>query len=383
MKRLYSIDVLRGMALAGMILVNNPGSWSHIYTPFEHAPFAGLTLADLVFPTFMFVMGFCIPLSLKKYGFTPSAKAFGRIARRTVIIFGIGVFLQWMSRGWCAWSELRIPGVLQRLALCYGVCASLLLLSKRTMSLSVSVVILFIYSIILRYGQGNEWSEANIVARVDHYLLGANHLYVDEGIRLDPEGLLSTLPSIAHVMIGAFTSLLFMGEITIGQFRWGRKRKEQNADDKTALARTEVEKHKQHIHFLLTTAFTLIIVAVGLHCDGFPIIKKVWSPSFVCITIGIAYLVLAGLIWLFDVKRWTGWWSQCFVVFGRNPLLIYVISWILADWFGAWGVTWNTYQWLSQYCSPCLSSLIYAILFVSVNWAIAFGLYKAKVKVSA
>lgn len=382
MKRLFSIDALRGMALAGMILVNNPGSWSHIYAPFEHAPFVGLTLADLVFPTFMFVMGFCIPLSMRKYDFKPSAKAFGRISRRTILIFGTGLFLQWMSSGWCTWDELRIPGVLQRLALCYGLCASLLLLSKKMVSLTAAAIILVGYSLLLSFGQGYEWSEANIVARIDHYLLGANHLYVDEGIRLDPEGLLSTLPSLAHVIIGAFTSLLFMGETHLNPFSWGKKKKEERSGD-DSVTLTDTERHQKNIKYLTSAAFSLIVVAMGLQLVGFPIIKKVWSASFVCITIGIAYLVLAGLIWLFDVKHWTGWWSQGFVVFGRNPLLIYVISWILADWFGAWGVTWIVYQWLAQWCSSCLASLIYAIFFVLINWLIAFGLYKAKVKISA
>ena len=381
MKRLYSIDVLRGMALAGMILVNNPGSWSHIYTPLEHAPFVGLTLADLVFPTFMFVMGFCIPLSLRKYQFQASAQAFGRIARRTLLIFGIGLFLQWMSNGWCDWEHLRIPGVLQRLALCYGLCATLLLVSKRLVSITPIVLILIGYAILLFLCHGHEWSEENIVARVDHYLLGANHLYVDEGIRLDPEGILSTLPSLAHVMLGAWLSMLFMGETTIKTFRW--KRKNNSVETDTILSLSSTDNRMPQIKYLLGLAFTLITIALSMHLDGFPIIKKVWTSSFVLITTGIASGVLAILMWLFDVKKWSGWWSQWFVVFGRNPLLIYVISWVLACWFGQWGITWNIYQWCSQWCSPCMTSLIYALLFVCFNWLIAFILYKGKVKFSA
>lgn len=130
MKRLYSIDILRGMALAGMILVNNPGSWSNIYAPLEHAEFIGLTPTDMVFPTFMFVMGFCIPLSLRKCDFKASWAIVRRILTRTLLIFAIGLGLQWMSSGWCDWQHLRIPGVLQRLALCYGAVALLALVLK-------------------------------------------------------------------------------------------------------------------------------------------------------------------------------------------------------------------------------------------------------------
>lgn len=384
MNRLYSIDVLRGLALAGMILVNNPGSWSDIYTPFEHAPFAGLTLADLVFPTFMFVMGLCIPLSLKKYGFKPSREGGVRILRRTVVIFGIGLLLQWMSRGWCDWSQLRIPGVLQRLALCYGLCATMVLVAKRLVNLPVIVLTLVAYMLLLYYNQGHEWSEANIIARVDHFLLGPGHLYVDEGIRLDPEGLLSTLPSLVQVMLGAYFMLLFMGEVKEKTFVWRKSASQPDKEQSTDFASLPHEaRQKKAIKYLLVYAFTVILIAVALHVSGFPIIKKVWSSSFVLVTTGIASALLACFIWLFDIKQKQGWWSQWLVIFGRNPLLLYVISWILADWFGAWGVTWRTFQWLTGWCSPCMASLIYAVLFVLVNWLIAFGLYKGKVRISA
>ena len=130
---LLTVDVrgsVDGMALAGMILVNNPGDWGNIYAPFEHAEFVGLTLADLVFPTFMFVMGFCIPLAFRRYDAKLTKETVWHILKRTVMIFAIGLFLQWMSSGWCAWHDLRIPGVLQRLALCYGICAMLTLYLK-------------------------------------------------------------------------------------------------------------------------------------------------------------------------------------------------------------------------------------------------------------
>lgn len=368
MKRLQSIDILRGIALAGMLLVNNPGDWGHIYAPLEHAPFIGLTPTDLVFPTFMFVMGFCIPLSLQRVSFKPSWPIIRRILLRTLVIFATGLFLQWMSSGWCAWSELRIPGVLQRLAICYGVVAILSLYLNQKIMGSVAVLILVFYSFILYLNQGFEFSEANICARVDHLLLGANHLYIDNGVRLDPEGLLSTLPSIAHVMLAACFAMKFI-----------QLKSEQSPQD------TEAENKLFQSFIKTTTAFviTSILITFLDQIETFPISKKVWSTSFVLITISIALLLLNGLIWLVDVKKKTGAWSQFFIIFGRNPLLLYIISWITAHLFGQWGVTWQVYTFFSQYVSAEMASLLYAILFVLFHWLIALTLYKKNIRFSA
>lgn len=363
MKRLLSIDTLRGIALAGMILVNNPGDWNHIYMPFEHASFIGLTLADLVFPTFMFVMGFCIPLALIKH-VKSSKQCLLHIFQRTIIIFSIGLFLQWMSSGWCSWHELRIPGVLQRLALCYGIVASLCLFMKENHLISISTLILVIYTFILSLFNGYEWSEANICARVDHLLLGVNHLYTDSGLKFDPEGILSTLPSVAHVMIGAYFSMM-----------WLRLKKEHQGDG-------DIVAFKQFAKISSSMVLTTFILIVCDMISDFPIVKKVWSATFVLTTISIDVLLLTALIWMIDIKGKNGRWSQFFIIFGRNPLLLYVIAWIMADLFGSLGITWNIYDWFCQWFAPCTSSLFYAILFVGLHWLIAFGLYKAKIKIS-
>lgn len=354
MKRLYSIDVLRGLALAGMLLVNNPGSWSHIYPPFEHADFIGLTLADLVFPTFMFVMGMCIPLALRKYTTDNRNEALRHIFIRTLMIFGIGLFLQWMSRGFCAWSELRIPGVLQRLAICYGICAAMTLYIKPKYLVSIAVIILVGYSFLLSFFNGYEWSEMNIISRVDHYLLGANHLYIDNGIRLDPEGILSTLPCISHVLFG----VIIMSE-------WLRLQKEET--DPMII-------YKKFVKYILTFAITTIFIVFLDVYDSIPVCKKVWSASFVMVTITIAILILSALIWLIDIKKWSRWGCSFFAIFGRYPLLLYIISWIMADLFGQWGITWNLYNSFCNFCSPEMASLLYAICFVLFHWIIALGI---------
>lgn len=370
MKRIYSIDILRGIALAGMILVNYPGSWSDIYAPLEHAEFIGLTPTDLVFPTFMFVMGFCIPFSLRKFDFRASWMAVRRILTRTVVIFAIGLLLQWMSSGWCEWQYLRIPGVLQRLALSYGVAALLTLALKPKWILSIAVLVLTGYAFLLSLCDGYVFSEQNICARVDHWLLGAQHLYTDNGIRLDPEGLLSTIPSIAHVMIGVHFGMLLLTMRTESQ-----PQAMCEGDERKLIG----QYSKTLMKFVITT---LLITLIDVN-DAIPISKKVWSTSFVLATISIDVVLLAALMWMVDFKKWKGWWTEGFVIFGQNPLLLYVISWILAHFFGQWGVTWGVYQWFGQFLSPCAASLAYALSFVALNWLIAFGLWKAKIKVSA
>ena len=117
--------------------------------------------------------------------------------------------------------------------------------------------------------------------------------------------------------------------------------------------------------------------------DTVPIIKKVWSTTFVLITISIASILFTALIWVADIKQVKTFVGKFFIIFGRNPLLLYIISWILADLFGQWGVTWNTYQYFCNFLSPCGASLLYALLFVLVNWVIALILYKSKIRFSA
>lgn len=219
-KRLLALDILRGITIAGMLLVNNPGSWGHIYAPLEHASWNGLTPTDLVFPFFMFIMGVSTYFSLKKFNFQLSAHTFAKILRRTVVIFFIGLFIAWTSltmRGFINddmplseamfnFEHLRILGVMPRLALCYGI-GSLLALAfgRRRLPWAIAGIIV-LYGIILLVGNGLEFSDSNIISRVDHAVLGETHMYHDtvDGVELafDPEGLLSTLPAIAHMLIG-------------------------------------------------------------------------------------------------------------------------------------------------------------------------------------
>lgn len=236
-ERLLSVDIMRGITVAGMILVNNPGSWGHVYAPLRHAVWNGLTPTDLVFPFFMFIMGVSMCLSMSKKGFKADGKAVLKMLKRFVLIFLIGVALGWLGTfcGRLAWGPadgeqlplwariinaansfdtIRILGVLPRLALCYLFGSIIVMAFRPKTVVWISAGLLAVYSGLLIFGNGYEFSEKNVLYMVDHYVLGEKHLYRDsvDGVTLafDPEGLLGTLPSVAHVLIGFCCGLLLI-----------------------------------------------------------------------------------------------------------------------------------------------------------------------------
>ena len=376
-QRLLALDVLRGITIAGMILVNNPGSGS-VYTPLEHASWSGLTPTDLVFPFFMFIMGVSSYISLKKYGFEYSGSAMWKIVKRTLVIFAIGLGLAWFSMFCHAWSSpanenltfweqlgksvwtfdhIRILGVLQRLALSYGFAAVIAILVKHKYIPYIILSLLVGYTLILLFGNGYEYNETSILSIVDRAVLGLQHMYKDNGI--DPEGLLSTIPSIAHVLIGFSVGKWLMGERDI--------------------------RDKMLRLFLLGTVLTFLGFLLNY---GLPINKKVWSPSFVFVTCGLASNFLALLIWIIDVKGYKKW-SRFFEAFGINPLFMYVVAWILSTLLGSIHFAYNdavislhgfTYTVLLQpVFGDYLGSLAFAILFVCLVWICGYTLYKKKI----
>jgi len=376
-QRLLALDVLRGITISGMILVNDPGSGS-VYTPLEHSSWNGLTPTDLVFPFFMFIMGVSTYISLKKYGFEYSGSAMWKIVKRTLVIFAIGLGLVWFSMFCSAWSfsanenltfwellgksvwtfdHIRILGVLQRLALSYGFAAVIAILVRHKYIPYIILSLLVGYTLILLFGNGYEYNETSILSIVDRAVLGLQHMYKDNGI--DPEGLLSTIPSIAHVLIGFSVGKWLMGERDI--------------------------RDKMLRLFLLGTILTFLGFLLNY---GLPINKKVWSPSFVLVTCGLASNFLALLIWIIDVKGYKKW-SRFFEAFGINPLFMYMIAWILSTLLGNIHFTYNdaaislhgfAYKVLLQpVFGDYLGSLVFAILFVCVVWICGYTLYKKKI----
>lgn len=373
-QRLLALDILRGITIAGMILVNNPGSWGHIYAPLEHASWNGLTPTDLVFPFFMFIMGISTYLSLRKYDFAFSWSSVAKILRRSIVIFAIGLFIAWFSlfmRGVLGdktlleavanFDQIRILGVMPRLALCYGIGAVIALGVRPKNVPWVVTALLIVYSILLLFGNGFEFSDNNIISIVDHKVLGESHMYADtiDGVTLkfDPEGLLSTLPSIAHMLIG-----FCCGAILV-------KTKEINI--------------KVNKFFIIGTILTF---AGFLLSYGLPINKKVWSPTFVLTTCGLASSLLALLIWIIDVKGYRRW-TRFFEAFGVNPLFMYCLGAVLSIVISTVKVGEMSIKgWAYKACllplcddNATLASLLFAISFVLINWCIGNILYTKKI----
>ena len=367
-----------------MIMVNNPGTWGHIYAPLRHAEWNGLTPTDLVFPFFMFIMGISTYISLKKYNFEFSHAAAMKILKRTIIIFLIGLAIGWFSRFCYYWAgsheglsfgeqlwasvwtfdRIRILGVMQRLALCYGATAIIALTMKHRHIPYLIATLLVGYFILLMCGNGFVYNETNILSIVDRAILTPAHMYKDNGI--DPEGLLSTIPSIAHVLLG---------------FCVGRMMLDSN---KTENRETLLNSHLIKL-FLIGTILTFAGFLLSYGC---PINKKIWSPTFVLTTCGLASSFLALLIWIIDVKGYKKW-CTFFEAFGVNPLFMYVLGGVLSILFGSISFPWgdgsiSIHGFLYKIVLMPIfgetgGSLAYALLFVAINWCIGYQLYKRKI----
>lgn len=376
-KRLLALDILRGITIAGMLLVNNPGTWSSIYAPLEHAEWEGLTPTDLVFPFFVFVMGVSMYFSLRKFNFSLNANVFLKIVKRTVILFLIGWAVSWFAvwlRGLYnpdldfvdrAINHLRILGVFQRLALVYFFGSLLAVTLKHRFIPWLIGIILIAYAIILAVGHGYDISADNIIARIDNAVLGENHMYkegvFDGIIAFDPEGILSTLPCIAHVLIGFMVGKLIM----------------------TYHNKTEL------ISKLALLGFAMMLGGWLLQY-GIPCGKKMWSSTFVLITTGMASSLLALLIYIIDVKGRSKW-CRFFQSFGVNPLFCYLVGTILSIVFGtvrfgtnAAGDPVTIHSLIHDgckaiTCSTEAASCLYAIVFVLICWCFGYILYKKKI----
>lgn len=296
-ERYLALDVLRGITVAGMILVNTPGSWSYVYPPLRHAEWHGCTPTDLVFPFFLFVVGVSIFFSFLKYGNTLNKESLLKVGKRTVLIFAIGLFLNSFPQWDMDYSTLRIMGVLQRIALAYGIGALLVLSLRLKPLLMVSGGLLLLHWALLYYlGGAAPYSlEQNVTIPIDTFVLGESHLYHGFGIPFDPEGLFSTLSAVVTVIVGYAVGHLI------------------KASSKNQLPTR------------------LLLIGGGLTLAGLlwsfalPLNKPLWTGSYVLYTGGLACIFLSLLVWLVDVRGYKKW-TSFFVVFGMNPLFIYAFS---------------------------------------------------------
>jgi len=367
--RYLSLDVLRGLTVALMIVVNTPGSWSAIYAPFKHAEWHGFTLTDLVFPTFLFVVGNALSFSLKKLDELSAADFFKKVAKRTFLIFLIGVLLNLfpfftitdMGAVLKNPLDVRIFGVLQRIALCYFFGSIIIYYFRKTNTLiAISAIILLSYWPMLYYfGEtGNPYGlEGNAVKTLDLWLFNAKNLYQGFGVPFEPEGVLSTWPSIVNVLIGYLTGryLQKQGNNTTAVYRLG----------------------------LIGIAFLLLGLAWNV---SFPINKPLWTSSYVLFSLGWDLVIIALLIAIIDVFNFKKW-TYFFEVFGKNALFIYILAWVIMKIFHLITIDGKSISSLfyknvlNSWLADKNASLIFAILYMLLLWVIGTFMDKKKIYV--
>lgn len=372
MIRLKSLDIMRGLTVALMILVNNGGEQNyHILT---HSKWNGLTPCDLVFPFFLFMMGMSTYLSLRKTEFKPSLIIYRKIAKRTILLFLIGLSINWFdmvcSGNGLDFAHLRIWAVLQRIALCYGIVSLLAIHINQRYFVHIILGIIIVYMGILAFGNGYAYdASVNIIAQADLHFFDYDHLFHKSPV--DPEGLLSTLPAIAHTMIG----FLCCKYISIA---------DQNVHSK--------------IKFLKISGLVMLILGFFLSLIGFGINKRIWSPSYVFVTCGFAAWVLSLLIQWIDrgeisaegkieanaegktIKTKENPITVLFLSFGMNPLFLYVLSEFLAIVFGTYGIKDDLLGLIRNVISDeYLVSLTYALFFVAIHAAMGIWMYQKKI----
>ena len=307
-QRYYSLDVFRGATVALMILVNNPGSWAHIFSPLGHASWHGSTPTDLVFPFFLFAVGNALSFVMPKLQNAGAAEFWSKVIKRTALIFAIGLFLNWSPFvKWSdtglvfkQWENVRILGVLQRIAICYFFASIIIYYGKSRIALFMGMMILVIYW-VLTYAlgaAGHPFSLSGYFGNaIDQSILGVTHIYKGEGVPFDPEGLTSSLPAIVQVIFG----------FLVGEY---------------------IQLKGKNYEMLAQVLVTgVLLVFVGYIWDfSFPINKKIWTSSYVLYTSGLAMITLSMFIYLLEFKNTKGKWSHFFDVFGKNPLFVFVLS---------------------------------------------------------
>jgi predicted acyltransferase len=357
-QRLESLDAFRGITIAAMLLVNNPGSWEYVYPPLEHAEWNGWTPTDLIFPFFLFIVGVALTFSLarRREQGADRGRLLRKILVRSLVIVAVGILLNGFP-GYDL-STLRLPGVLQRIGLVYLASASAWVLLSRGAVAALVLILLAGYWALMTlvpvpgFGPGHLEPVGNLAQYIDVHLL-EGHTWKAEW---DPEGLLSTLPAIATCLLGALS-----GE-------WLRER---SPSGRTA-------------GWMIVGGSVLL--AAGLAWGRwFPINKSLWTSSYVLFTAGAALLVLALCYWLIEVRGWRSW-ARPACVFGANPLTVFVGSGIMARIFGRIQVgsgdaamplgRWLYERLCASWAGPLNGSLVYAIGFVLLWLLLMWPVYR-------
>ena len=371
-QRLLSLDFFRGLTVATMILVNNPGSWGHIYAPLEHAEWNGCTPTDLVFPFFLFIVGVSIAYAMGTKKLEPAThnQTILKALKRTLILFGLGLFLSLYPKIFTdpieAIKHVRIPGVLQRIAIVFFISSIIFLKQSEKNIFRIIIVILFSYWALMMFvpvpevGYANLEKETNLGAWLDRTILTEAHLW-KSAKTWDPEGILSTLPAIATGLFG----------VLVGVY----------------LKRKDVEPATK-IAWLFSVGAVSVIA--GLLWDlEFPINKALWTSSYVLYTGGLATIVLALSYWIIDINNYNRF-TKPFVVYGVNAITVFFVSGLLprtlnmikiktADGGEIGAQSWFYEKFFVPYFSPINASLAYAIVFILFFYVILWVMYKKKI----
>ena len=362
-QRFLALDVFRGMTICFMIIVNTPGDYSHTFAPLLHANWHGFTPTDLVFPSFLFAVGNAMSFVMKKWAGMSSPQVVGKILKRTLIIFLLGYLMYWFpffekgEQGWYfkPFSGTRILGVLQRIALCYGIASLMVYYLKPRTVIITTLLILVAYKFIM-LGFGDLTLQGNAGLKLDRWLMGDDHLYHGEGVPFDPEGWLSTLPAIGNVVFGYFA----------GKY-----------------IQQKGKTYEGLTHLLLVGC---AMVAFAYFWDSsFPINKKLWTSSFVFYTVGLDLIILSAIIYVIDFLQQTKW-TYFFEVFGKNPLFIYLLSeiGIIALWMIPVGnkqlPSW-AFENIFNHAPTYWASLLYALAWMMICWLAGWWMDKKKIYV--
>jgi predicted acyltransferase len=362
--RLVSLDVFRGLTVAAMVVVNNPGTWSRIYWPLEHAEWDGWTPTDLVFPFFLFIVGVSITLSLARRVEDGGGQRelLNGIIRRTLILFALGLILAGFP--YFNLQTIRIPGVLQRIAVCYFVSSLIFLkTSWRTQAL-IAAALVIVYWLLMTlvpvpgYGAGDLSKEGSLASYLDRIILGP-HIW-KQGKVYDPEGVLSTLPAIATTLGGALAG------------HWLRA------------PRSQLEKVGG-----LFFAGVAAVMTGWLWGLWFPINKALWTSSYVVFTGGMALLLLGFCYWLIEIKNYRRW-AWPFKVFGVNAITLFVGTGLMAKLMGLWKIprmsgaqgnlqTFIYERLFASWAQPFDASLLYAVCFLLLWLLLMWLLYRKEI----
>jgi predicted acyltransferase len=363
--RLVSLDFFRGATIAAMILVNNAGNGPDSYWPLKHAEWNGWTPTDLIFPFFLFMVGVSMAFSFRTRLTRGESRwqLLRHVLWRGMILIGLGLMLNGFPDRYSL-SSWRIYGVLQRIAICYVVTAVFALWTRRRAWIVAAFTCLAGYWILMRYVPVPGFGvprldiplldpDRNLAAWLDRKLL-AGHLY--DGTH-DPEGLLSTIPAVATTLLGLITGDWLHG------IRSGKAK------------------------VIGMALCGLAGVGAGEFCNlWLPINKNLWTGSFVLLSAGLALLCLALCYWVLDVKHWRGRWTTFFLVFGMNPIAAYVFAELISHglyrFSTAEGLSWQDVLYQDRFdavANPANASLLYAICFVLMCWAVMWVLYRKRI----